>query len=410
MTSGEAFDLEQFARTDNLHIAYRKLEAEGGHGAGTDGLTFADFSSREVFGALRVVSNTLASRTYRPFETRTVLIPKPNGKHRTLSLQCLTDRTVAKALQLAVSPFLHTEVTGRPRSVWEVYADLQDGIRSRQAYVLATDDVRDCFPTAPLDAVLPCFEAHIAQPDLLWLIDCVVRGHDGPAHTFGLDQGSPFSPDAMELLLHTCLDAPLNARGQGNPLQLRYVDNLTYLCRSEREGRETLQMIGEILEKTGFQLKREDDPPGDLRDPRHERVVLGLLVGWDDGQLKFSIPEQGYTDLRQGLTNALNHSPPTEYARSVVNGWINAVGPTLTNKARPEVVSRVTSIARECGIREISERDLLNQAHQARQRWLKLSSHSMAGRRKGRRPCCHCRMTMLSRRLTMSSLTMTRLS
>lgn len=367
------FSLKKFAKVKNLHAAYRILERDGGHGAGIDHLTFEDFSRGEVFASLRQVSAAIQDRTYLPYETLPVPIPKGDGRFRELQLHRIMDRTVHKALQLALDGFWRPRLPGIGRSTWHIYARMQRAIRERQAYILAIDDIRNCFPSVQIEDVFNCHIQHITQPDLLWLIDRIIRGHDGPNHTIGLAQGSPYSPIAMELMLHTCFDTLPDAIRRGFPLLLRYVDNLTFVCHSERESQEILLTTADILSRTGLTLKGQADGPQDIRDPDFNTPVLGLIPKWQNGQLNFSIPDSSYEDLEDGLINTMNHPQPTQIARSVIKGWIEAMGPAFASMAAPEITDRILNTTRRCGFREISIRDIRETASSARKRWIRLS-------------------------------------
>ena len=64
---------------------------------------------------------------------------------------------------------------------------------------------------------------------------------------------------------------------------------------------------------------------------------------------------------------------PSKLVVEIVVGWLNAFGLALTSTVRPEVVSRVITIARECGFTELEPRYLQEVSHQAHTRWLELS-------------------------------------
>lgn len=374
--SADMFVLDKLAAVDNLHAAYERLRAEGGPGAGIDRLTFDDFSPSEMFAALRQLSRAISQKRYLPYPTRLVLIPKDDHRYRELRLHRITDRTVAKALQLALDPYWRAQLPGIGRGVLHIYADMQRYMRAHKAYVLAIDDVRDCFPSARLDDVLRCHRQRISQPDLLWLIESILRGHDGPDHLTGLDQGSPYSPVAMEALLHDCLDTVLDTRCPGYPLLLRYVDNLTFVCRTERDGFEALETARNTLARLGLSIKGKDGFPKDIRDGNHNTKLLGMIPHWRNGALDFLIPESGFENLIQGLHNAFNHSNGLAACKEIIRGWIDAVGPALTMKAMPEVLDRIRSMARQCGFGGISIQEFQETASRSRKRWIELSQSS----------------------------------
>lgn len=360
------FELGKFANADNLSQAFRQLELSGGHGAGIDGFRPEHFSSNELFPIMRQVSRALLDGLYRPYPTREVQIPKGSGKVRRLALQRFTDRAVAKALLNCLKVFW------RRRSVtwstWQIYARLDRAIRRHSIYVLAIDDIRDCFPQAPLDEIMKWHRRYIYDDTLLRLIERIIRGHDGLNHLIGLDQGSPYSPIAMDVLLHHILDAVLEARTRNTPL-LRYVDNLTFLCKDVCEAGRTLTIARELVENIGFQLKGADGEPQDLRDPEFNHTVLGLIPRWQNGRLCFSIPEPTFDHLAEGLLYDNEAVKPAENALRRCHGWLQMMGPALTSTQEREIVSRVTDIALRAGYRNIVFWDLLETSRKARGIW-----------------------------------------
>ena len=369
------FDLKKFSSRDNLYRAWEKLKLDGGHGAGIDGLVFEHFSPGELWGCIRQISSALNRMSYLPKPTREVAIPKAGGRFRELRLQTLSDRTISKALQLCLDDYFRSFLPGIGQDVFDLYAKMQIEIRARHSYVLAIDDVRDCFPSTPIMKVIDLFGQHINNQPLLWLVRQIVQGHDGPDHLKGLDQGSPFSPLAMELFLHHYLDTELGTRSRGNPLVLlRYVDNVTLLCNSEREGLEILNVSNEILNQVGLQLKGEDGPPVDIRDMTHEKVILGLIPRWQNGELTLSIPDSAYENLQRCLSRTMSQPNPQKCIDLVMGGWIRSKGPALTTKVAPEVVYRIMETGNEIGIKTLSRQELLNQSKIARKRWLNTTS------------------------------------
>lgn len=360
------FDLDKFANADNLYVAFQQLVDEGGHGAGIDGFRPEHFSDTELSPILRQVSLALTGRSYQAYPTRRVEIPKSATKVRTLALQRLTDRAVAKALTNCLTPFWEPVINRR--GVWQIYAQLDREIRRRQIYVLAIDDIKDCFPNAPRSEVLFWHRHYISHEVLLDLIERIILGHDGQGQLTGLDQGSPSSPVAIDVLLYHILDIVLEARSRNTP-QFRYVDNLTYLCRDVREAANVLSIARELVERSGFQLKGTDGEPQDLRDPSYSRVVLGLIPRWQNGRLSFSIPQKAFDNLAEGLRYANEAERPSDNALRRCQGWLHSLGPALTNAVTPEVVNRVVDMARLEGFRNVTRRDMFTKAERARGAW-----------------------------------------
>jgi hypothetical protein len=366
VTDPRNFKIDRFANPDNLYEAFRQLEECGGHGAGIDGFRPMHFSDTELRPILRLVSKTLLDGTYRPYPVRECEIPKSSSKVRVLALHRFTDRAVAKALLNCLSDFWQQR--GRGWSGWQIFARLDQEIRRRQAYVLAIDDVKNCFPNAPLDEVMKWHSYHIDHSELLRLIERVIRGHEGLNKEIGLDQGSPYSPIAMDVLLHHVLDSVLEAQS-GNTLLLRYVDNLTFLCGSVSEGTKVLEMARHVGEVNHLPLKAEDGEPQDIRDRDYDTVVLGFIPQWIDGRLALFTPESAFENLKQGLCIANEAERPEDNAKRRCNGWLQMQGPALTRSVERGVVDRVVDMARQAGFRNVTHRELLEVADSARRTW-----------------------------------------
>lgn len=373
------FTMASFAAADNLMAAYRILRDTGGHAPGDDYLTFSDFSNSEIFAALRAVSRAIRGREYHPHQTRPVYIPRPGRQPRELRLQRITDRAVAKALQICLHPYWASVLPNLTRDVWTLLAQLEHAIRQRGWYTLATDDIRDCFPSLRISDILDCHRQHTAEqtshpdePPLRWLVETVIRGHEGPDRTVGLDQGSPYSPPSTELALYTILDKRLEGRGQGYPLLMRYVDNLTFLASSAHEGRQALAEVRNTLAPYALTLKGEDGDPVDVRDREHGRVVLGLIPVGRGDHLGFRVPEPAYDGLREGLREAWNHPDPVCVARQVLRGWILARRPAImTEEDGLHITRRAMEIAQSEDIHEVSQGELMGMVASAHQLWLR---------------------------------------
>ena len=360
------FQFSKLASPENLYLAFKQLENDGGHGAGTDGFRPEHFSERELRPILSTLSESLVDETYRPYEVRICTVPKNSGGTRDLSLFRLMDRVVAKTLQICLRPFWSRRLN--PHSTWQIFARLHWTIQRRRMFVLATDDIRKCFDYARFDDVMASHRCHIDHPRLLQLIETVIRGNDSLDRRIGLAQGSPVSPIAMEVLLHHALDLIMEDRSRDTP-QFRYVDNIAYLCSSVSEGNRALAIAEEILQNTGFQLKGEEGEPQDLRDPEYNRTFLGLIPRWQNGRLTFAIPQSAFKALSIGLDFANEAPKPSDNALRRCIGWLTAIRPALTKKVEQEVVKRVVDMAKDAGFRNVTHRRMLIVTASARKSW-----------------------------------------
>src|SRR5262245_51919533 len=230
------------------------------------------------------------------------MIPKLKGGQRTLQLSNIVDRVVSAALNKAMTPFwesvfLPCSMGFRPgRGVWHLLAELESEMLNQKCWVLALDDIKDAFPSVLIADVMADHTNYITKPSLLFLIQAVLQGSD-EKRTRGIDQGSPYSPTALNVRLHHALDLGVN---QGHHLlrYWRYADNLIWLCRGVPEGNQALDHLRRLLEPAGFFLKGEDGVT-DLRQGTAQ--LLGLSLSVKNDQLHFDLGNDSWTKLARSL-------------------------------------------------------------------------------------------------------------
>ena len=406
---GQQPEFSRIIHPENLLLAFDKLRSEGGAAPGGDGLTYDNFGRAEIAAALRIVSKSLMVFSYRPYPARLVLIPKSNKRFRELRLATIIDRVVAKALQEALTPLLEPlflpGVYGfRPgRSVWDMLLAIEKTAMEQNRWVLAVDDVKDAFPSVCIADALTDYRQHVSSNEVLWLIEAVLRGSNGQAHTMGIDQGTAVGPGTLNLRLHHVLDLPqsvdslasldlagldpdsldldssdqdrlsdtTDAAGPDNPPCYRWADNLTYLCQSVYEGDLTLQQARALLHPAGFTLKGEDGPPTNLKRHGARVQILGFHIGHRGGRLRYGLGEKAWTGLEQRLDAAHEADNPGKAAIAAVRGWLAAYGPALEDADECEVLETIRRMAARNGYRELGrEVEPVGWLREARQRWL----------------------------------------
>jgi hypothetical protein len=365
--------LRQLASADNLIDTYYSMRSRAGRAPGPDGFSYADWSPGEVADIMRGLSEVVLAGRYRPGPTRKVRIPKPRGGHRALSLADLSDRVVASALNTALGPlwesvFLPCSHGFRPgRGVWTLLAALGAAMSREGLWVLALDDVRDAFPSVVIADALADHGRYITELPLLRIVETVIRGGDDPERLRGIDQGSAYSPTALNLRLHHALD--LGANQGHHPLRhyFRYVDNVAFLCRSVPEGRQALSQASRSLDQNGFALKGVDGIH-DLRTGQSPQL-LGFLLSKRDGRLHLQPGRDAWKKLELALERCHEAPDPPRTARTVVNGWITGNGPAFEDW-RVTTLDRLLRTAARLGFREVTSLEgLADQLELAWRRW-----------------------------------------
>jgi hypothetical protein len=256
-------------------------------------------------------------------------------------------------------------------------AELIATMEKYDCWVLVTADVRKAFDNVPIQAAIKAHQAAIQnkstgkQPiladDVVELIETVLRGHD-ESHEIGIDQGGCYSPDTLNILLHTVHDSPLDAVDDA-PLWFRYADNLVYAVQSESEGRRVLTRVRRLLRKAGLSLKG-DERVIDLNMAKdNPAYVLGFSLWREDGRLRIGLGKDYLNRFGEHLAKAWETSDPNKTAKTVLRGWINANGPAFENGTA--VIADVFRLSSGLGFRELpGVVELLGWWEESWQRWL----------------------------------------
>ena len=340
----------------------------GGQAPGPDGFGYRDFGRQEAVRALQVLRAEVLTGTYRPVPPRLVMIPKLTpGAFRTLALDDLTHRALTTSVLGAVAPLYAPHMSPitysagtPPRGVSGLLADLAAAWEFGDAAVLLNLDVKNAFPSVPVGPLMAVVRTCIADDRLLALVELLVRGTTTTnTNTLGIPQGSALSPAHLDLYLSAGLDARWSSP-PGMPLPSRYVDNVACLAGGVDEGRRTVAACRDLLAGLGLRLRDRADEEGviDLRGGM-TTDLLGFTVSLSDGLMRYGTSDTALDRLRGGLRNAHAAVNPPITAQSVLDGWINAVGPSFDRSRAGDVVHAILSYARRLGFKEFSSEAIL---------------------------------------------------
>lgn len=377
----------------NLRCAWDHLSRYGGQSPGPNGHPFGYLENHEIWTYLRVIAQAIRNQTYKVGSSLTVRIPKGPGRgYRTLKIQNIEDRTVARAVVQIIQPLYDPNFDphsygfrpGRDRQhalAWALAIAKQEG---RMAWLV--EDLKNAFDRVPRERLFDLLRRDLPE-DLMQLI--AQFADNGRRH--GVPQGNPLSPLLLNIYLDHFLDRPWRKLHTDIPL-LRTADDLLVLCRTEEEARTARHDLENILLPTGMILK------GNMSDSV-KNLTNGDTAEWlgfqVDGRLSVTIAEQAWEKLRERLTLLHAKSMSPLRATIAIRSWLDQLGPCFPSTDRNQAYTRISDIARGLALDEIPGRKQLSRRWQrAYARWCRLRRAATVGAMTGiRSSACDVRFS-----------------
>lgn len=366
----ELYSVPYIASRENLFQVATELSQRLRCAPGRDGIRAENLTRSEIGQIAGCVSQKVLDGSYRPHKSKLVRIPKPDSDEtRTIQVSNFWDKVISSALNKIVSPLLDGQLLDvsygfRPeRNLWRLLADLKVQAEAEDLWVLAIDDVRKAFDTVVIADVIDAFRQLLEQQKhlvgdyaapggLLELVEKVLRGNN-PRNEVGIRQGDPFSPLALNVLLHVNHDV-LFKRNATKPFWLRftkayrYADNLIYLNQNVNEGLQALQHARHLCRIRSLELKGKDGVydlnAGDTAQ------LLGFILQRTGNEMTFDLDFMSLGRLRKSLANAHRKPNPIYTANESLRGWVSSMGPAF--KQSGILLPMISLITSRLGLRE----------------------------------------------------------
>jgi RNA-directed DNA polymerase len=190
------------AKLETLREAYKMAKRNNG-APGIDGVSFEDIESQGVDQFLEKLREELLQDTYKPMRNRKHLIPKGDGKFRTLGIPSVRDRVVQGALKLILEPVFEADFQDgsygyRPkRTAHEAIQRVAQAVVKRKTRVIDVD-LKSYFDTVRHDLLMSKIARRVDDPRTLRLVKQILNA----AGSRGVPQGGVISPLLANLFLN----------------------------------------------------------------------------------------------------------------------------------------------------------------------------------------------------------------
>lgn len=249
-------------RMDILEKAWGEVKANGG-AAGIDGVTIEATQQEGVEGFLAKLAEELREGRYRPQPVRRVYIPKADGRQRPLGIPAIRDRVVQAAVKVVLEPIFEADFRDssygfRPkRSAHQAMEQLRVGVNRGESWVVDAD-IEAFFDRIDHGVLMSLVEKRISDRRMLKLLRLMLQAgvlEDGEIRPTdqGVPQGGPISPMLANVALNE-LDKFWEDHCRYLGELIRFADDFVILCRRERDAREALKRVGEVLTRLGLTL------------------------------------------------------------------------------------------------------------------------------------------------------------
>lgn len=214
-------------------------------------------------GNLYKLWNRMSSGSYQPSPVRQVVIPKSDGKLRSLGIPTVADRIAQMAVKMILEPRLekifHPNSFGYRPKRGAIQAVAQARKNCWRFDWVIDMDIKAFFDTIDHDLMMRAVEKHVPEKWIRlyirrWL-ESPVRLENGELEhrTCGTPQGGVISPLLANLYLHYAFDEWMRRNNPNNPFE-RYADDIVCHCRNQKEAEILLEKIKARLRECNLEL------------------------------------------------------------------------------------------------------------------------------------------------------------
>jgi len=359
-------DPERYIRT------YKRARAKMGKAAGTDRVRGDDYSDSEIAQALRRISKSVSKGTFVASEHREVLLPKPDGRFRTLSIPILAERVIAKSLNNALLDVLDSQMPDafhgyrRNRGILTLLATIAASDRTGKNLFVATADIQDAFPSTSKASVAAALQEFVPDEALR---DLLLRLSFPGTSEKGLPQGLATSTTLFILTLSHRLTWGPSGPADDTLIRLAYSDNLVYVSSTAEAIRTANLKHQDELSDIGMNLKAPDSLNPILVSSEASIDILGTTLTRRNGALAYRPMVGGWQKLERDIRNTYCLADPITGAANMLFGWIERNRHIVASFGVTSITSRLVQLCTTAGIEGVSQDSVENAAVRAEREW-----------------------------------------
>jgi len=338
-----------------LVVAWNRVRGNrGARSAGVDGVQPRSI----VFGGpfLSRLRDDLKARRFEPLPVRQRMIPKANGKLRSLGIPTARDRVVQASLKLVLEPIFETDFHPcsygfRPgRRPHDAIAEIHMLASNEYSWVLE-GDIKACFDEIDHTALMGRVRDRIGDKRVLGLVKAFlcagVLSEDGVTRDtkMGTPQGGILSPLLANIALSVLDDhfaevwqrdmatrtqrATRRNRGGATYRLVRYADDFVVMVSGTEAHAEGLRAeVAAVLSPMGLRLSEE------------KTLVVGIDEGFDF--LGFRIQRQ----TKRGSNRAYVYTWPSKKALASIKAKVKTISRQGTNSPLSDLLRRLNPVLR----------------------------------------------------------------
>lgn len=240
--------------------------------AGIDGKTVESYTKEEIIDIIETTIQKMKAHTYKPQPVRKVLIPKENGKQRTLGIPTVTDKIVQMGMTRILNSifdqsFLPSSFGYREgKDAHACLKEVNHMIMQQKVNYIIDADIKEFFDHIDHRWMMKCLSERISDKAFLQLIWKFLKSGvmtEGQYHKTeeGTPQGGIISPILANIYLHYVLDLWMTVKEKkkmkGYIQLIRYADDFIIGVQHKADAEILLKDMRERLSKFGLELSEE---------------------------------------------------------------------------------------------------------------------------------------------------------